>query len=242
MANIITYKKTLDEEFMKLREQKNNGLKKILIAMVIAVFFARPIAPLILFGGIIYLFTIGSHGKIYNIYLRREQKARELFRDVPDKYSILCNVTIKLEGKDIQLDYIFVGPNGIFIVAITNLDGKVYGKDSDKEWIQVTTDKKGKEITNTFYSPVKQAEFKVKMLSQLLGDTGVADKIQGIIYLTNANLITKITSEAPIFKYSEGGKELVNYIKKFNQENITTDKQQEVIEKIIKESSLSDQI
>lgn len=242
VAKIISYKKSLDEEFLRLKEQKNKGLKKILIAMVFAIFIARPVAPLILLGGIIYLFTIGSHGKIFNIYVRREQRARELFDDVPDKYTILCNVTLKVEGKDSQLDYIFVGPNGIFIVAITNLDGKLYGKDSEEQWTQLTTDKKGKEITNTFYSPVKQVEYKIKMLSQLLGDTGVADRIQGIIYLSNTNLITEISSEAPIFKYSEGGKELVNYIKKFKQENIPTDKQEEVIEKIIKESSLSEDI
>lgn len=242
MAKMISYKKNISEELEKIRQQKNKGLKKILIAMVIAMFFARPVAPIVLAGGILYLFNMGSYSKIYGILIRKEIRGEELFDGLPDSYTILCDPHIKVEGKESQLDYVIVGPNGIFVATTNNLNGAVYGEEGEDEWRHETTRKKGEQVINPLFNPLKQVEYKVRLLDRLLDNNTLSDKIKGIVYFASPSVELNVNTKSPVFTYSEGSKKIVNFIKSYKQERIDGEKQQEIIDKIVAESSLSKDI
>lgn len=56
-------------------------------------------------------------------------------------------------NKSHQIDHIYVGKQGVFVIETKNYSGDIYGGAEQKEWTQVLA---GGNVKNTFYNPVKQ--------------------------------------------------------------------------------------
>lgn len=90
--------------------------------------------------------------------------------------------------KSTQIDHVVVSPYGIFVIETKNYKGFIYGDTDGKMWTQVLLAGKSGTRHNKFYSPVKQNQTHIRVLSQQLE---ISDKFMGgIIVFTNpqANL------------------------------------------------------
>ena len=56
-------------------------------------------------------------------------------------------------NKSHQIDHIYVGKQGVFVIETKNYSGDIYGSTGQKEWTQILA---GGNVKNTFYNPIKQ--------------------------------------------------------------------------------------
>ncbi len=56
-------------------------------------------------------------------------------------------------NKSHQIDHIYVGKQGVFVIETKNYSGDIYGGAEQKEWTQVLA---GGNVKNIFYNPIKQ--------------------------------------------------------------------------------------
>jgi len=74
-------------------------------------------------------------------------------------------IIIDENGASHQIDHIYVGREGIFVVETKNYSGKIYGSAKDHEWTQVLA---GGNVKNKFYNPVKQNATHVYQIKNIL--------------------------------------------------------------------------
>ena len=68
-------------------------------------------------------------------------------------------------GMSCQIDHILINKNGIFVIETKNYSGEIYGRDEQREWIQVLAYGK---VKNKIYNPVKQNNTHLYRLRKIL--------------------------------------------------------------------------
>jgi hypothetical protein len=128
----------------------------IVIGIIIAVLIAFAVVK----GGAFHRPTIeeiGEYGEsLVSQFLNSDQNSI-VFNDI-----ILVDSETK---KSSQIDHIVIRPNGVFVIETKNCAGRVYGKDSQREWTQVLA---YGETKNHFYNPVKQNATHIYFLAKAL--------------------------------------------------------------------------
>ena len=87
-----------------------------------------------------------------------EHKVSRLINKLMDEDDKIINNYVMenaVSSKSHQIDHILISSKGIFVIESKNYAGRIYGKDSQREWTQVLNYGK---VKNKFYSPVKQNE------------------------------------------------------------------------------------
>lgn len=81
-------------------------------------------------------------------------------------YCIFADTYIPKENNGTtQIDIIAICPQGVIVIESKGFGGAIFGKVSEKNWIQKTPNKKDWQ----FYNPIKQNDLHVKSLKQILG-------------------------------------------------------------------------
>lgn len=89
-----------------------------------------------------------------------------------------------------QIDHIFVGPTGVFVVETKNYGGAIYGSQYSKVWTQVLWAGRRK-IKHTFQNPIHQNFRHICALAEVCGLP--KDKFTSVIAFANdANLMTDL--------------------------------------------------
>ena len=94
--------------------------------------------------------------------------ARILQRCCQNEYDHLMNNVILYDPhrkSSCEIDHIFIGPHGVFVIETKNRAGKIFGDDEHDEWTQVLADG---SLIHTMRSPVLQNETHVRFLEQIL--------------------------------------------------------------------------
>ncbi len=78
-------------------------------------------------------------------------------------YKLLSNVMIKRESGTSQIDHILIGKKGVFVIETKDYNGKIYGDQYSKYWMQKLNGRK-----NTFYNPIRQNYGHIKALEEML--------------------------------------------------------------------------
>lgn len=116
---------------------------------------------------LIFLFSIiwlvasikgkGTAGeKVVSYYLNKLDK---------DKYFVVNDITLKVDGKTTQIDHIVISSYGIFVIETKNWKGSVYGSRWGKYVYQYLGGKKYKHL-----NPVKQSDWHIRRLRQVLNE------------------------------------------------------------------------
>jgi hypothetical protein len=116
---------------------------------------------------LIFLFSIiwlvasikgkGTAGeKVVSYYLNKLDK---------DKYFVVNDITLKVDGKTTQIDHIVISSYGIFVIETKNWKGSVYGSRWGKYVYQYLGGKKFKHL-----NPVKQNDWHIRRLRQVLNE------------------------------------------------------------------------
>lgn len=100
-----------------------------------------------------------------------EKLVHSLIKRVASKdWVVFKDYMLSTDGKTTEIDHIVVNPRGVFVIETKDYGGKIYGKDTRSEWLQVIGKSKTK---NKFYSPVKQNAAHVNRIKYILGNVPV---------------------------------------------------------------------
>jgi len=155
---------------------------KILIDMAIQFWY---LWTLILFFGILQIFMPKIKG-----FFGEKSVAFFLSMLDKDKYKILNNVMLEINGKTTQIDHVVVSNYGIFVIETKNYKGWILGNEYEDYWTQVIYKRKEK-----LYNPIKQNYGHVQALREHLKDFPSINMHSIIVFTTKADLKVKTNTD-----------------------------------------------
>lgn len=144
-----------------------------------------------------------------------------------EKYNIINDLLIKVNGRTIQIDHIVVSIYGIFVIETKNYKGWITGSENSEYWTKNMFGNKYK-----FYNPIKQNKTHILALSKQLGLS--LNKFIPIIIFSNSaelkvntvhNVIYTTQIKKVIKKYSEikfSKEDVLKIVEKINNINIVS--------------------
>lgn len=143
-----------------------------------------------------------------------EENTFKALAKLPDNYHIFNNVQIEHQGYSHELDIIVLGPNGVFVVEVKNLNGSISGNILDSRWIQHKIGRKGGEYSQDIRNPVKQVKGQVHSLAKSLQATGIDVWVDGIVFFSHPKVTLRVRNQGyPIITSANA---LNNLIKRNN--------------------------
>ncbi len=183
-------------------------LKKATIHIAIPVIL---LASALVFGIVFLVFR-----KKYDILqsgVRGEETTLKILQKLPKEFTILSNPVILNRGITMELDFVVVGKNGVFIVESKNHRGIISGKTSKTNWRQVKHGKNDKVYEKDIANPVKQSYRQCRRMEELFKDFDITANVYPILYFVDSRTELKIHDDADlnvaIFNKEES---LLNYI------------------------------
>lgn len=145
-----------------------------------------------------------------------EDATMEILSRLPDSYTIFNQTNIpNKESRTglFELDFIVVGPNGVFVVEVKHNNSTIYGKEEAREWTVLKMGKGGTPYIKAMRNPIKQAKKQVWALSGFLREKNHRAWIEGIVFFSNPASSLEI-EEKPTFPviHCDG---LVEYIQSY---------------------------
>lgn len=167
-----------------------------------------------------------------------EHWAKAELKKLPkDKYKVLNDVMLELNGITHQIDHIVISTYGIFVIETKQYNGKIVGNKYDKKWVRKT--KRG----NFYYTnPIRQNYGHVKTICDLLNlDESV---VYNIAYIPSTAILD-IKHDGEVVRADELCKKIYSYqdielnnieeiVSKINQNNITDKKRRKEHVKYLK--------
>ena len=114
---------------------------------------------------------------------------------------LLNNVNISIHGRNMELDYVVINNNGIFIFEVKNFSGKLVGNEDDQYWNKYKISSGNKEYIKEIRNPIKQLKREIYLLKEYLKYYGVDLWIEGYVLFVNMN--SPVESEYTINDQSE---------------------------------------
>ena len=139
-----------------------------------------------------------------------------------DKYKVINDVVIKVDGKTSQIDHVVVSNYGIFVIETKNYSGWIYGDDYSQYWTQVIYKRKEK-----LYNPVRQNYGHVQTLKHHLADYPDVPFIPIIVFSINADLKVKTKTDV-VYTVN-----LLKTIRKYSEESISDKLKEKLYVKIL---------
>lgn len=101
---------------------------------------------------------------------------------LPDTYTAFRNLTVSYGGKSSEVDILVVGPTGVFVIEVKNLNGTIYGDAEESQWEQYKVGRAGTPYTKNFYNPIKQVNTHVYRVAHYLREKGIDVYVNAIVY------------------------------------------------------------
>lgn len=116
------------------------------------------ILTIVIVGVVVWLRLPSSRGK------RGEDTVAKMLSQF-DGTTFNNYIMVDENSKSHQIDHIYIGKQGIFVIETKNYSGDIYGTQEQKEWMQVLA---GGNVKNTLYNPIKQNASHVYHIKNLL--------------------------------------------------------------------------
>ena len=185
-------------------------LKKSTVHISISVLFL--VLAFIAFIGFI---TFKKNFDILKSGVLGEGNTLKLLKKLPRDYTVLTNPVIHNRGITMELDFVVVSKNGVFIVESKNYRGVVYGKTSSTGWKQVKYDKDGKKYEKLVPNPAKQSYRQKQRLDELFKDLKISASVFPVLYFVDSRTELKIQDDANLNVTIINNEEyLIDFIKK----------------------------
>lgn len=203
----------------QLKQNKNKAFFKTALAITLAILFAVsgfgllfainlkksalhiafPIVLLVLAVVLFVAFVVLR--KNYGILqsgVRGEETTLKILRKLPKDYTILTNPVILNRGITMELDFVVVGKNGVFIVESKNYRGIIKGKTSKTNWKQIKHGKNDKVYEKEISNPVKQSYRQGRRMAEMFRDFDITADLYPIVYFVDDRSELKIIDDAEL--------------------------------------------
>lgn len=123
---------------------------------------------------------------------------------VPEGCKSLENVFLSFDDKIIKVEKILVSKKGIFVILTKDYEGWVFGKEDERDWVQLAYNKKKK-----FYNPVWENNIYVDAVRRKIPNMKHVPIYSVILFEDECNL-KKIESITPVMNCWELRRYVVN--------------------------------
>ncbi len=119
---------------------------------------------------------------------RGEYIATGIIQEILDDDDILLtNIEVSFEDSCTELDELVINRNGIFIIEVKNLSGRLYGDEDSPKWAKYKTTAAGNTYEKDVDNPIKQVKRQVYILANYLRDNGFHVWVDGYVYFVRGN-------------------------------------------------------
>lgn len=171
-----------------------------------------------LVAGLLFAAVELQQAGILRVGMEGEQAATDIVSRLPDTYTVFHGLQVTYEGKRSELDMVVVGPSGVYVIEVKNLNGAIRGNHEDKYWVQHKIGRRGTPYQKELYSPVRQVRTHVFRLAGVLRSAGISVFVQDGVLFTNPEADVQLlnaTDRTPVFAVSDyGAEELCRYLTK----------------------------
>lgn len=158
---------------------------------------AIPVILLIL--ALIFIVAFLVFRKKYGILqagVRGENTTLKILQKLPKEFTVLTNPVILNRGVTMELDFVVIGKNGVFIVESKNHRGIISGKTSKPNWKQVKHGKNDKVYEKEITNPVKQSYRQCRRMEELFKDFDITANVYPILYFVDSRTELRIDDDA----------------------------------------------
>jgi len=167
-----------------------------------------------------FLIIVLNAGSIKRAGAEGEDSTFEMLSSLPDSYTILNQVPVPNKESrtgHTELDFIVVGPNGVFVIEVKNNNSEIVGSEEEREWVVHKVGRKGAPYTASMRNPVRQLKSQIWALRNFTTERGYKTWIEGIVFFSNPNssLRFKGIPSVPILLHSGLTDHILNYKPKY---------------------------
>ncbi len=158
---------------------------------------------------------------------RGEKRVLSLLSRLPDSFYVITDVELVIGHKTAQIDYIIVGPTGIFVVEAKNLKGTISGNANDEMLFKTKHFGNGETDTKKIYNPILQVSTHGRLLSKLLIKNGYYNESSACVYFSHPMSEVSLSGENPsvrVFWGNLGGDSLLTHILSYKGHELTKPK------------------
>ena len=201
----------------QLKQEKNKSFLSVALSLVLSILFAGlglgmlvaiflkkftlhisvPVIFIVL--GLVGFVAFVIFKKKYSILqsgVRGEETTLKILRKLPKEYTVLTNPVILNRGVTMELDFVVICKNGVFIVESKNYRGIVSGKTSKTYWKRIKHGKNNKVYEKEVSNPAKQSFRQKRRLEELFRDLKITATIYPVLYFVDNRTELKIQDDA----------------------------------------------
>lgn len=104
---------------------------------------------------------------------------------LPDDYTVFNQVIVPNSKSFRELDFVVVGPNGIFAMEVKHHRGEISEEETDLNWCQRKRSRAGNTYEQGLRNPVGQLKGAIHALKQYLKAQDIHPWIQGVVVFTH---------------------------------------------------------
>jgi hypothetical protein len=154
------------------------------------------ICMVLAFVGLVVFLVLKKEYNILKSGVHGEETTLKLLRKLPKEFTVLTNPVILNRGVTMELDFVVVSKNGVFIVESKNYRGIVSGRTSKTYWKQIKHGKNNKIYEKEVPNPAKQSFRQKRRLEELFRDLKITANIYPILYFVDSRTELKIQDDA----------------------------------------------
>ena len=137
-----------------------------------------------------------------------EEDAAALLSNLPDEYTVFRNAV----AARWEIDFIVVGPTGVFAIEVKAYSGTLLGDYSEQQWLKRKRSHMGKVYEKYVSNPLLQARRGAAALSRELLRRGERIYVNGAVYLAGGECTAEITGDPPCERLFSHYDELLDFI------------------------------
>lgn len=128
--------------------------------------------------------------------VRGEEATLKILQKLPREYTILTNPVILNRGISMELDFVVIGRNGVFIIESKSHRGIISGRTSKQTWKQIKHGRNDKVYEKEIKNPVKQSYRQGKRMAEMFKDFNITADVYPIVYFVDEQSELKIRDDA----------------------------------------------
>lgn len=111
-----------------------------------------------------------------------------MLSQLPDDYTVLNQIVIPPvppQKNPAEIDFIVIGPNGVFIVEVKNNRGRIHVSEDAPTWEVEKIGRRGTAYGTTIRNPLRQLGRQTYMLKNFLRQAKYNVWIEGLVYFSH---------------------------------------------------------
>jgi hypothetical protein len=166
---------------------------------------------------IVWIMFVLNNIEILRFGLQGEKEAFDLLSKLPRQYKILSDVHLVDGTKSSQIDFVIIGPNGLFIMESKHIKGIINGKEDDNYLQKVKIGKGGDKYYKKMFNPIKQISGHKIGMDVFLKKKGFRYRAIPVLYFSNECVVNVQSKSVKIINEPVL---VIDFIKRHTEENV----------------------